>query len=925
MERKRREDLEKLSSDAKELSHVKNVAKRLELKLAPMHQEIVELRDKLLLIQSEKYALQEEQAKNDEILELSALDKEMAEEKCENLLLELNELRERYDDLEVECEALREENALYEGLQDEGLEIGNQKDRIENIRLAKKNEQLQTALLKFRDLMQNQEHSSQEKVKSLESSAKDAQTLSDSLEQTKLQLNHAESVIADLRIQLDNALGAEDMIETLTDKNLELQERIEGLEATINELETLKALNDELESNHLLTEKQLLAEVDELEELHSANQEKLVQSDERNAYLESVVSKFKEVVTILESDLAELRTSNQTINADSAAMAQHTKSLMELNLKLSSTAVEANSKAMDLLLGKFEAQQALDQLAIVKCYLPNSYTVDEVAIEALLRLDRIAFKSEIIETFLLERAATLTSNLFSVVEYTKIFTSLIEVRRYSSGLAYFVKSSSIDEFQQCGDYYTQTEQIELGLSSLIDILKADALQEKSISKDLDTILHKLWALYTDCAKGRKEEPQHVLAINDLSSIQLSSRLINDTFNDLVNAMKEISLDPCEDPVITGVKSHLGAISRLKVLTTRISNELESLYAESKILPTELYEQLARVNADCKLLVVFFTSVLQRLRSSNSDIKPYSNADFINLLKKQFTNVFDPDSESTANITLLISEKLEHVVKVVKEFTLSDSTLKTITKPIPPWIQKETQLTNIKLSQAEKEKEIEALKLEVQRLATNVRARDKSMEELQVRLGLLNSKMEKSKDQVAKITEIKKALAESVGEEKRLQETITNLRKALTDQQKTIVKYKKSGFKTDTGFLSGDYQETLEKVAFAGLKSEISSLRAVIGHLSRLQSEEEDFGWLEPSLKKNLVFTKRELQFRNKTHKMFTDIRKNALEAGLVSIHRPKTGNSRKDRLSKSQSLVQKDNVAKIRLIISSVNRDGIVH
>lgn len=918
MERKRREDLDKFSADAKEISRVKNVAKRLELKLAPMHQEIVQLRAKLQELEAENTKLVDEHAKNEEFLELSTLDKEMAEEKCENLLLELNELKERWDEMELECETLREENSLYEGLKEEQDEVANQNALIENVRLAKKNEQLQAALLRFRDLMQEKEDTYQEKLKSLESTASDAQTASNSFEQVSRKLSEADSVIKDLRMQLDNALGAEDMIESLTEKNLELQEKIEELQATIDELETLKVLNDELESNHLLTEKQLLADVDELEEMNNAIQDKLVQSGERNAYLESAVAKFKEVVAILESDLSELRTSNQNINADSAAMAQHTKSLMELNLKLNSTALEANSKAMDLQLGKFKAQQALDQLAIVKHYLPEGYSADERAIEALLRLDRIAFKSEIIETFLSERTKTMEAHSFSVVDHTKIFTSLVDVRRYSTVLAYHVRTSSIEGFQQYASYYAQTEQVETVLTSIIDVLKEDTFQEKAFLKDLDSILHKLWVLYNDCSKAQSEQPRHVLAVNDLSSIQISSRLVTDIYNDLVEAMEELSLDPNSESVIISIKSHLGAFSRIKVLSSRISNELESLYDDSKLLLDDLYDALSKLNADAKLFTKYLLSVLQRLRSTVSETRPQSSADAIELFKKQFANVYEPETQPTTNINLLISEKMESIVNSMKDYTFTNSTLKSFTKPLTPWEQKEKDLNDIKLSHSEKDKEITELKLEIQRLATNVRAREKTIEELQVKLGLLNSKMERSKEQVSKITEVKTALAASIAEQKKLQDTVKELRKSLVDQDKTITKYKKGNLKADSSFLEADFQENFDKVVVASMRHEISSLKSLVDQLCRSKKTNEDYSWLEPKANKSQFFSQQDLLFRSKAHSAFTDIRKGVLEASVIKIQRPMPGRHQNRSAVRIQTFRQRDLAAKIDLIVSSL-------
>ena len=48
-------------------------------------------------------------------------------------------------------------------------------------------------------------------------------------------------------------MGAEEMVEKLTDKNLELEEEIEKLQETVQDLEALRELNEELEESHVQT------------------------------------------------------------------------------------------------------------------------------------------------------------------------------------------------------------------------------------------------------------------------------------------------------------------------------------------------------------------------------------------------------------------------------------------------------------------------------------------------------------------------------------------------------------------------------------------------------------------------------------------------------------------------------------------------
>ena len=82
-----------------------------------------------------------------------------------------------------------------------------------------------------------------------------------------------------MKIQLDDALGAEELLEQLTERNLMLSEvtsttsgfihvimlmptqKIEEMRITIEDLEALKELSDELEENHIETEKHLHEEI----------------------------------------------------------------------------------------------------------------------------------------------------------------------------------------------------------------------------------------------------------------------------------------------------------------------------------------------------------------------------------------------------------------------------------------------------------------------------------------------------------------------------------------------------------------------------------------------------------------------------------------------------------------------------------------
>lgn len=63
-------------------------------------------------------------------------------------------------------------------------------------------------------------------------------------------------------MQVDAALGAEEMVETLTDRNLNLEEKVAELLETVADLEAINDMNDQLQENARELELELREELD---------------------------------------------------------------------------------------------------------------------------------------------------------------------------------------------------------------------------------------------------------------------------------------------------------------------------------------------------------------------------------------------------------------------------------------------------------------------------------------------------------------------------------------------------------------------------------------------------------------------------------------------------------------------------------------
>jgi len=127
----------------------------------------------------------------------------------------------------------------------------------------------------------------------------------DRFDEATKQLAQQEALIEDLKQQLDTALSAEDLLEELTERNLSLTERIDEMRTTIEDLESLRELNDELEENHLAQERELREEVEFKDSLIREQSKRIQTAEETNLDYESTIMRFRELVLSLQRYILE--------------------------------------------------------------------------------------------------------------------------------------------------------------------------------------------------------------------------------------------------------------------------------------------------------------------------------------------------------------------------------------------------------------------------------------------------------------------------------------------------------------------------------------------------------------------------------------------------------------------------------------------
>lgn len=217
----------------------------------------------------------EEMSELSENVEMITLDKEMAEEKADTLQLELDAMKERVEELTLDLEIIKSEmqNKMIGGgdanvSADAAKIVGSGGAGVTSYefkQLEQQNTRLRETLVRLRDLSAQEKHEIQKMTKELETKNSEVNELHRTKEKLSVKIDELEAQLIDLHEQVDAALGADEMVEQLAEKKMELEDKVKLLEEEIAELEALEQVHEELvESNHEL-------EMDLREELDMAN------------------------------------------------------------------------------------------------------------------------------------------------------------------------------------------------------------------------------------------------------------------------------------------------------------------------------------------------------------------------------------------------------------------------------------------------------------------------------------------------------------------------------------------------------------------------------------------------------------------------------------------------------------------------------
>ncbi|CAF0864712.1 unnamed protein product [Didymodactylos carnosus] len=473
--KKRREDVEKTKDferakiQVDQLQTYKREAQErlneLNHKLQAQENELKDVKEKFLTYKDEMSDVEER-------IESVTLDKEFAEEKLESVVLENTTLKEKLEEVTLELDVIKGEIQLNGPSQ----AADTIQKKVDDERTVK----MEQALVKLRDLLLAKQSDADALTKQSEEMVQKLKVLTKENEHYKTDVASMQTTITDLKEQVDTCLGAQQMVDILTTKNLSLEDQVRELQET----ESLCDMDKEIEQNAKEVERDLRESVD-------LKQTQLQESERQIELLrysigdhEKTILKFRETVKNMQAQNDQLKKQMEKYD-EQLKLATSTQS-SDFTSKILET--KSYAKTIESELKKLDAANSKRHVTLLLMFLPEQFIKrggDHDCILVQLLIQRLIAKCDLLATRIKEKFERIDKVTEEDVikshraeqwsfacELCQILSTFqLILRKYAKA----VETCSPEILRQLGAAYLELCMHEKSIDFLIDLLQKDQL------------------------------------------------------------------------------------------------------------------------------------------------------------------------------------------------------------------------------------------------------------------------------------------------------------------------------------------------------------------------------------------------------------------------------------------------------------------
>ncbi|CAD6910970.1 unnamed protein product [Tilletia controversa] len=747
-----------------------------------------------------------------EQLEMAMLDKEVAEEKYEVLAHDAEILREEKEEMQLDRDLAREELAMFE----QGEVPEADRASTEFIKLERQNMRLQDALLRVRDVGNEMEADLKHKITELDKELASLSDIQMQYEKATARLEVLESANEDLRSQLDAALGAEEMLETLTERNLNLAEKLDMSKLEIEELTEMCQVSQDIEQVYEEDLRTLQEEIYGYESMANQLQSRLEALQAEVVEQDAYIHQYRELVQTLNGEMEALRAERtaelsgvgedgfETDGVRARAVAQ-SQAQLEKEFQITRSASKKQAKTIEIELGKLKESQAMHQLDIIRSYLPPVYfNGDADAVAALLFFRRMSLKADIIKT-VLESSHDIQDSLNNIVpegliEVCMLRNQLTHFGAISRQISSVMNFASAEDFLRAGQEFRSFQHIEKRIDYYLDALRNQELKEAECGNALNLYsddFHRFVITFKDSNDAGLpslevgvacmfEQQLDTLAAAFGFAKQRIAALYQDEEVEWHLGSRSLEAD-----VFDPLQQLINNIRITKVPARKLTRRLQTLFVSDETIRESAVGAMPLLTADSQALVNFATTLASSFSKYTAEVRtnktPFVMSNIVSFVDEATNEALKKsDQVMWSSAISMTNQLLQTINQILASATEQENIIKiTGTKP---WLTRVKQIQTEMTHNVDAERHISSQSEEIVHLRRTIKQREQFLQEHAVKIERLQIHLNRSKEQVDQMTDLRKQLDEARKQAKDYQEANDQLQADLdrAEQEKTTL-------------------------------------------------------------------------------------------------------------------------------------------
>ncbi|KAK0539912.1 hypothetical protein OC842_000728 [Tilletia horrida] len=747
-----------------------------------------------------------------EQLEMAMLDKEMAEEKYEVMAHDFETLKEEKEEVQLDLELAKEELALFE----QGEVPEADRASAEFIKLQRQNQRLSDALIRVRDVSNEMEADLKHKITELDKELASLSDIQQQYDDAQARVQALEDANEDLRAQLDANLGAAEMVELLGERNLNLQEQVDMLKNEKEELEELQEISAGVEEELEAENRSLHEEIFTWESRFHQLQTRFDATQAELTTQEGWLEQYGDLVTTLNGEIATLRASRaiddsgagedgfEPDSSRALAVAQR-QAILEKEFQITRSASKKQAKTIEIELGKLKESQAMHQLDIIRSYLPPVYfNGDADAVAALLFFRRMSLKADIIKT-VLESSHDIQDSLNNTVpehliDVCMLRHSLVHFGAISRQISSILNYATADDFLRAGQEFRTFAHIEKRIDAYIEALRNEELKEADCRKELTLYVDDFERFSQKFTSTHNAElPSMEVGVASLFEHDLDTLAAALGFaKQRVAALYEdediewhLGSRSLEADIFEPLQQLISNVRMTKVPARKLTRRLQNLFISDEAIRVEATGAMPSLSANSTALVNFAKSLADNFAAYTTEVRtsktPFVMSTVVQFIDEATNEAFKKSDQMMWTSALSMTTELQQTInQVLASATESENIIKvTGTKP---WLTRVQQIQADMTHNADAERHISSQSEEIVHLRRTIKQREQYLQEHAVKIERLQIHLNRSKEQVDQMSDLRKQLDEARKQAKDYQEANDQLQSDLdrAEQEKTTL-------------------------------------------------------------------------------------------------------------------------------------------